>query len=239
MVLNADLVICDSAAIKKYIDTTYNKGRRLPRTTFIAYGADTAKSPLKDTDKKYTNFLKKHKLTAGNYYLVVGRFVPENNYETIIREFTKSDTKKPLVIITDVTENRFYKRLLAATNFDKDPRIKFVGTVYDRDLLKKLREKSFAYFHGHSVGGTNPSLLEALASTDLNLLYDCQFNREVARKGALYFGKQEGDLALIISAAENLTKSEIKSLTKLAKSRVKSAYYWPDIIKRYEHEFEK
>ena len=88
---------------------------------------------------------------------MVGRFVPENNYETMIREFIKSKSKKDFVLITNVEQNKFYDQLLQDTGFDKDPRVKFVGTVYDQELLKYIRENAFAYFHGHEVGG--PTLL--------------------------------------------------------------------------------
>ncbi|MTV85693.1 glycosyl transferase, partial [Streptococcus pneumoniae] len=86
------------------------------------------------------------------------------------------------------------------TGFDKDLRVKFVGTVYDQELLKYIRENAFAYFHGHEVGGTNPSLLEALASTKLNLLLDVGFNREVGEDGAIYWKKDE--LAHVIEEVE-------------------------------------
>ena len=70
-----------------------------------------------------------------------------------------------------------------------DKRIKFVDTVYDKQLLKKIRENAYGYFHGHEVGGTNPSLLEALASTKINLLLNVEFNKEVAKDGALYWNR--------------------------------------------------
>ena len=74
-----------------------------------------------------------------------------------------SDTTKDFVIVTNVEHNKFYDELKKKTGFDKDSRIKFVGTVYNQELLKKIREEAFAYFHGHEVGGTNPSLLEVIA----------------------------------------------------------------------------
>ncbi|MCY7144414.1 glycosyl transferase, partial [Streptococcus gordonii] len=94
-----------------------------------------------------------------------GRFVPENNYETIIREFMSSDTKRDLVIICNHEGNSYFNELREKTAFDQDERIKFVGTVYDQELLKYIRNHAFAYLHGHEVGGTNPGLLEALAQT--------------------------------------------------------------------------
>jgi rhamnosyltransferase len=192
MVKHADLLVCDSKNIEKYIQTEYRKYH--PNTTFIAYGADMSRSVLADDDEKLRHWYREKELKENEYYLVVGRFVPENNYETMIREFIKSDTKKDFAIITNVEKNKFYEKLRKTTGFDKDGRIKFVGTVYDQELLKKIRENAFAYFHGHEVGGTNPSLIEALSSTNLNLLLDVGFNREVGEDGALYFGKEQGEL---------------------------------------------
>ena len=90
----------------------------------------------------------------------------------MIQEFMKSSTRKKLVIITNVSHNKFYQRLKKETHFEKDSRIKFVGTVYDQELLYLIRKNAFAYIHGHEVGGTNPSLLESLATTEINLLLD-------------------------------------------------------------------
>ncbi|MBR5621154.1 DUF1972 domain-containing protein [Candidatus Saccharibacteria bacterium] len=234
MVENADLLICDSKNIEKYIRSEYKKYS--PKTIFIPYGADTTRSKLKDNDKKLTDWYKKFGIAKKEYYLVLGRFVPENNYETIIREFMKSDTKNDLVLVTNAEKNKFYKKLLKDTGFDKDPRIKFVGTVYDKELVKKIRENCFAYIHGHSVGGTNPSLLEALASTDINILYDCGFNREVAEDGAWYFGEEEGTLVEVISKADSVSSNNVCELMKNARDRI-NIYKWDLIVNEYEDLF--
>lgn len=232
MVKNADLLICDSKNIEKYIKTEYKKYS--PKTTFIPYGADTTRSKLKDDSKELTDWYKKYGISKSEYYLVLGRFVPENNYETIIREFMESNTKKNLVLVTNVEKNKFYKKLLRETGFDKDARIKFVGTVYDKELVKKIRENSFAYIHGHSVGGTNPSLLEALASTDRNILFDCGFNREVAEDGAWYFGLSDGSLAKLILEIEGLNTSSIEKVKKAARKRIEEEYEWGKVVGEYE-----
>lgn len=188
MVKHADLLICDSKNIEKYIHESYFKYN--PKTTFIAYGAEMRKSMLKDNDPKLLNWYEEKELSKGAYYLVVGRFVPENNFETIIREFMKSESQKDLGIIT-TTDEAFLKNLEAKLHFSSDKRIKFLGTVYDKELLMKIRENAYGYFHGHEVGGTNPSLLEALGSTELNLVLNVGFNREVCEDAALYWTKRE------------------------------------------------
>lgn len=234
MVKHADLLICDSINIEKYIKETYKKYN--PNTTFIAYGAETRKSTLKDDDKKLLNWYKEKSLKANEYYLVVGRFVPENNYETMIKEFMKSDSKKDFAIITNVND-KFLNELENKLHYSKDPRIKFVGTVYDKELIMKIRENAYAYFHGHEVGGTNPSLLEALGSTKLNLLLDVGFNKEVAEEAALYWNKENGNLASLINRVDNLSKDEINELGKKAKNRIEEAYSWKYITDKYKKAF--
>ena len=238
MVKHADLLICDSVNIERYIKETYSKYN--PDTTFIAYGADTAKSVLSDNSTKLKNWYRKFDIKKKKYYLIVGRFVPENNYETVIREFMKSNSDKDLVIVTNVEKNKFYDKLKETTNFENDKRIKFVGTVYDKDLIKKIRENAYGYFHGHEVGGTNPSLLEALASTDLNLLLDVGFNKEVGgADGAIYWNKESNNLSENINIADSLDKKEIERLSKMAKERINREYSWDKIVKEYEKVFMK
>ncbi len=230
MVKHADLLVCDSKNIEKYIRESYAKYN--PQTTFIAYGAEIRRSRLADNDEKFTNWLGEKGLKPKEYYLVVGRFVPENNYETMIREFMLSKTPKNFALITNVNES-FLEELKKKTGFDKDPRIKFVGTVYDQELLMKIREQAYGYFHGHEVGGTNPSLLEALASSDLNLLLDVGFNREVGEDTAIYWNKEKGNLAATIERADMLPADEIKALANASTGRIANAYSWAFISSEY------
>lgn len=232
MVKHADLLVCDSKNIEKYIQEDYKQYN--PKTTFIAYGADMEKSKLGDNDPKLINWYEEKDVKAKEYYLVVGRFVPENNYETMITEFMKSNTKKDFVLITNVEQNKFYEQLKQKTGFDKDSRIKFVGTVYDQELLKKIRENAYAYFHGHEVGGTNPSLLEALASTDLNLLLDVGFNREVAEDTAIYWTKESDNLAKCIDNVDNMDSIMINKMGTISEERILNEYSWRYIIEKYE-----
>lgn len=235
MVKWSDLVICDSVTIEKYIHECYDGkgiGGKNPATTFIAYGAETRKSKLTDDDPKLMDWYKSKGLEAHEYYLVVGRFVPENNYETMIREYMRSKSKRDFAIITNVNQ-KFFEELESKLHFTADKRIKFVGTVYDQELLMKIRENAYGYFHGHEVGGTNPSLLEALGSTNLNLLLDVGFNREVAEDAALYWTKADGSLAGLIDRADEKHVRELEVLGEKAKKRIKNAYSWSFICDRY------
>ena len=233
MVKHADLLVCDSKNIEQYIQEDYKQYQ--PKTTYIAYGTDTAPSNLKAEDTKVRNWYQEKGINENGYYLVVGRFVPENNYETMIREFIKSKSKKDFVLITNVEQNKFYDQLLQDTGFDKDPRVKFVGTVYDQELLKYIRENAFAYFHGHEVGGTNPSLLEALASTKLNLLLDVGFNREVGEQSAIYWKKDE--LSQVIEKVEQFDAKMIDELDRQSNQRIADAFTWEKIVTDYEKLF--
>lgn len=162
--------------------------------------------------------------------------MPENNFETIIREFMKSDSGKDLAIIT-TSDEAFLADLENKLHFKNDKRIKFVGTVYDSELLKKIRENAYAYIHGHEVGGTNPSLLEALGSTNLNLLLNVGFNHEVGEDAALYWTKKEGDLSRLIHKSDEMTESQIAVLGQKAKDRISAFYSWSQIVEKYESLF--
>ena len=237
MIKYSDLVVCDNKKIEEYIQKQY--GRFTPKTVFIAYGTDTTPSFLTSENSKVREWFELHHLQEGNYYLVVGRFVPENNFETMIREFLNATSKRQLVVITNVKKNKFYGSLLKKTNFDQDARINFVGTVYDQPLLRYIRVNAYGYLHGHEVGGTNPSLLEALSTTPLNLLIDVGFNKSVAGNAALYWSKKSGSLASAINKAESLSSTNVDKHRDDARSIIAREYTWPIIVHKYERLFNK
>lgn len=230
MVKHTDLLICDSVNIEKYIKKEYSQYS--PKTTYIAYGADVTPSVLADDDPKFVSWLDEHGLEKNGYYMCCGRFVPENSFEIMIREFMESKSKRDFVIITTKNDG-LLKELDNKLRFRKDKRIKFVGTVYDCELLKKIRENAYGNFHGHTVGGTNPSLLEALGSTELNLLIDVEFNREVAEDGALYWSRDEGGLSKLIDEADAMDEKMISEYGLKAKERIKNAFSWEYIADEY------
>lgn len=231
MVKYADLLVCDSTIIEKYIRMEYERYR--PKTVNIAYGADVKTSVLDDDDPKFMEWMKIHQLRADEYYMCCGRLVPENSFETMIREYMASHSKRDFVIIA--TENeKFTSALDARLGWRRDKRIKFTGTVYDRELLKKIRECAYGNIHGHTVGGTNPSLLEALGSTKLNLLIDVGFNREVAKDSALYWKPESGNLSRLIDQADAMEAEERERLGRKAKERIQTAYSWELIGDEYK-----
>ena len=231
MTRHADLVISDNPGIESYIKEAYPWSK----TTYIAYGTDLSPTSLNSQDNKVREFYQKWQTQEKNYYLILGRFVPENNYETAIREFMASSTKRDLVIICNQEGNPYFEELRARTGFDQDPRVKFVGTVYDQDLLKYIRKEAFAYIHGHEVGGTNPGLLEALAHTDLNLVLGVSFNQTVAKDTAHYWTKETGNLAHLINQLDPL--EDVSEWGQRAKANMKQNFTWEKIVGEYEELF--
>ncbi len=246
MVKEADLLVCDSKEMERYIQTEYASVS--PQTCYLSYGADlpgdrTGHSGNDGLPEKsaslYADWLASHNLEEGAYALVVGRFVPENNYETMIREYLTSSVSIPLVLICNVEKNKLYENLQQTFSIESNPRICFAGTVYDTALLTEIRKGAAVYLHGHEVGGTNPSLLEALASTDVNLLLDVPFNREVGEEAALYWTKEEGSLAKQLAFAVKLSLPQKKAFGCRAKNRIRDAYTWDQIVDGYEALFLK
>ena len=231
MTRHADLVISDNPGIEYYIKEAYPWSK----TTYIAYGTDLSPTSLNSQDNKVREFYHKWQTQEKNYYLILGRFVPENNYETAIREFMASSTKRDLVIICNQEGNPYFEELRVRTGFDQDPRVKFVGTVYDQDLLKYIRKEAFAYIHGHEVGGTNPGLLEALAQTDLNLVLGVSFNQTVAKDSAQYWTKETGNLAHLINQVDPL--EDVSEWGQRAKANMKQNFTWEKIVGEYEELF--
>ena len=231
MTRHADLVISDNPGIESYIKEAYPWSQ----TTYIAYGTDLSPTSLTSQDWKVRELYQKWQTQEKNYYLILGRFVPENNYETAICEFMASSSKRDLVIICNNEGNPYFEELRTWTGFDQDPRVKFVGTVYDQDLLKYIRKEAFAYIHGHEVGGTNPGLLEALAQTDLNLVLGVSFNQTVAKDTAHYWTKETGNLAHLINHVDSL--EDVSEWGQRAKANMKQNFTWEKIVGEYEELF--
>ncbi|OFI48723.1 glycosyl transferase [Floricoccus tropicus] len=226
MVEKADLIIADNQGIDDYLKEEYKPFM----SQVIAYGTD-----ISDQNKIATPWYREKDVVPDEYYLVVGRFVPENNYEVIIKSFMESTTTKDLVIITNYEQNNFYEELKQRTNFEQDERIKFVGTVYNKELLKNIRKNAHAYIHGHEVGGTNPGLLEALWSTELSLVLDVSFNRNVAQDSVLYWEKNK--LTDLIHRADEISKYEKKAYGRKSCDIIIKNYTWEKIVSQYEELF--
>ena len=227
MLNSCDIIVCDSIGIKEYIDNKYSKLKN--KTTYIAYGSNILN--LKNIDEN--KVLKKYNLKSNEYLLMVGRMVPENNYNMVIKGFMNSIINKDLVIISNIEDSPYYEKLINSTNCLKDRRIHFINGVYDKYNLAIIRKNAFAYIHGHSVGGTNPSLIEALCYTDLNILYNVCFNKYVGQESCLYFNDEKA-LEKIIN---NINKYDRNDLGKKCKKIVRDNFTWEIIVSKYKKIF--
>ena len=212
---HADALIADSRGIQDYLQQVYQKP-----SVFIPYGATIFSSPEATS-------LKTLQLKPFTYSLLVARMEPENNIETIIRAYLNSKEQAPLIIVGAIT-NSYGKYLFRKYG---QHLIRFIGPVYDQPLLNNLRYHSSFYFHGHSVGGTNPSLLEAMACNCTIIAHDNIFNRAVLGDDADYFSNEE-DLASLIRKTKD---PELLSYRKqVNRQKIQNEYNWNKIIDDYE-----
>jgi glycosyltransferase involved in cell wall biosynthesis len=215
----ANRIIADAEAIATSLIERHGKIRAC---SVIAYGCDVTDKPPAD-DK-----LSEWELRPGSYYLVVCRLEPENHVLEILEAFKESDSKRQLIVVGNHFVATDYVTKLRTV---QDPRIRMIGTVFDQDKLTSLRYHSFAYIHGHSVGGTNPSLLEAMGCMNLIFAHDNVFNRETLASAG-YFFSNVSELTLAIERSER-DESDLTPLREAAFLRARANYSWPDIIANY------
>lgn len=214
VVKKSDHLICDSLAIKKYTDSAYTKN-----SVYISYGATLFKNPNEE-------IIRGLGLKPFEYYLVISRFQPDNNIETIIKGHKNSSSKHPLFIVGKLN-NRFAQKMKLKYASE---RVRFVGGIYDQHILNNLRYYSNAYFHGHSAGGTNPSLLEAMAASAFICAHNNPFNREVLNNNAFYF-RNSNEVKKFIHAESdaNLRKIWLGNNSQ----KIQSSYSIQKIVAQY------
>ncbi len=210
--------VADSIPIKEYLSEKYKID-----ADYISYGAEI---PGK-TDE---TLLDKFQVTKGNYYLLIARMEPENHIETILDGLFKSGSKQKILVIGN-TQNVYGKRMVE--KFNDQQRILFAGAVYDTDILHALRAYCSLYFHGHSVGGTNPSLLEAMACGALICAHDNGFNRAVLQEDAFYFYADDD----VTEVVNTLDAKDIQHMTDRNLQKIREHHHWEKIIKSYEQLF--
>lgn len=226
----ADKIIADSRGIKKYYDKKYPG-----KTEFIAYGANPIPN-IEWNEEHLPESLKEELSLDPSYWLVVARLEPENNIHTIIEGYIKSDTKKPLVIIGNFLSAEYESSINdLVESAGEDKNIIFTGGIYNQTSLNMLRQNSFAYIHGHSVGGTNPSLIEAMSMENVLLAHYNQFNKEVCDDSALYF--KDSDELMDIMDQVNSNPENYMDLKSKALARVKQEYSWEKILSEYNEVF--
>ena len=171
-VKSSDFLIADSLGIQKYLKEKYNK-----ESSYIAYGAAPFLNPNEE-------LLLPYNLDSNAYDLLIARFEPENNIEMILEGVAASQNDRPIVVVGN-SNNSFGNYL--KQKFKNNPKIRFIGGVYNKEHLDNLRFFSSLYFHGHSVGGTNPSLIEAMAAKALLVAHKNEFNQAILKENAFYF----------------------------------------------------
>jgi glycosyltransferase involved in cell wall biosynthesis len=215
----ANRLIADAESIATSLSNRHGKIRNC---TVIRYGCEVIDSPPAGAP------LAEWKLAPGSYYLVVCRLEPENHVMEILQAFQRSSSKREMIVIGNHLAGTSYVQALREL---KDARIRMIGTVYDQGKLTSLRYHSFAYMHGHSVGGTNPSLLEAMGCGNLVFAHDNPFNRETLGSCGYFFAEVE-ELTLAIQSAEE-SEGELAQRREASKNRARADYSWADIVSQY------
>ncbi len=217
-----DRVIADAEAIHLHLQSRHGS---MPACTVIPYGSPVVASP------PAADILNEWQLMPNRYYLIVCRLEPENSLREIITGYLKSASVMPLIIVGNAAATtRFVRNLRSLGN----SRVRFIGTVFEPAKLTALRFHAFAYFHGHTVGGTNPSLLEALGCGNVILAHDNVFNREVAGDAAFYF-RTVHEIPDLIGKIEGLSGIERQDVRREAQDRILREYTWEHVVDRYEH----
>jgi len=217
-VRSSDLLVADSPQIMEYFQANYNITSR-----FIPYGAEILEKPDETVPEHFN-------LKPDSYYLAISRIQPDNNTEVIIKGFLESGSLLPLLLIGSI--NHRYGKYLQSKY--KSENIRFIGGIFDVNLLNQLRYFSRLYFHGHSSGGTNPSLLEAMASKALICAHDNRFNRLILGSDAFYFnsGHQIADII-----RNNPGKIEHSNFARNNVEKIKDTYQWDLITDSYIEAF--
>ncbi len=216
----ATRVIYDNSALAEEIE---GRRHKVKSSSVLEYGAPLLREQTSSAR------LAELGVTSGEYYLVVCRFEPENHVIEIARAYAASGLERPLILVANKDIGTSYA---AETLLHDSELVRFVGTVYDQDLLLPLRQHCRAYIHGHSVGGTNPSLLEAMGCGNYILSHDNPFNR-VTLADAAQFWSSEAELAERLVECEAKSEEDLQSKRQAVLERVADRYTWDKIADRY------
>lgn len=208
--------VADSRVIKSYLADKYNIS-----SEYIPYGADV----YSDQEREQYDF---NEALKEDYFLLMARMEPENNIETILDGFNRSNSNRKFKVLGD-TGNRFGKYI--TNKFNNDERIEFKGAIFDTPKVRSLQNNSYLYFHGHSVGGTNPSLLEAMASEALIAAHNNPFNKSVLSTDAFYFSNA-GEVQELVETVQRQDPEKSMVMNNLHK--IQGQFNWETVIDQYE-----
>jgi glycosyltransferase involved in cell wall biosynthesis len=218
-VRSSDALIADARGIADYYDHEFG----VP-TELLTYGTKVLTSVGHDA-------LSAIDLQPGAYHLVVARFEPENHVDVIVEGYTRSAAKLPLVVVGSAPYAAAYTDKIAAVAA-KDPRIRLLGGVWDQKLLDQLYANACSYLHGHSVGGTNPSLLRSMGAGTAVLAWDVVFNREVLGSDGRFFS-DDSTAGRLIEDIEQGDQADV--LGKRLQERAALTYNWDAVAEGYGH----
>ena len=212
-------IITDAEAMRQVYLNTFNKD-----STVIAYGANIRHS-------KNPGLINQFGLTPNEYFLIVGRLIPDNNSDLILEGFKKANSNKKLVIVGDVPYQDTYAQKMKAQASDQ---ILFLGYVTDSEVLAELYHQSYAYLHGHEYGGTNPTMLKAMGYGCAILALDTVFNREMLENGQFgwFFQKTSDSVALYLQQAEHNPQA-VQTLKEKARDGITQKYNWDEVTRAY------
>lgn len=214
-VKSSDFLISDSIGVQNYLLKEYNAD-----SEYIAYGAELFYNPNSE-------ILKAYNVDEGDYNMLVARFEPENNLEVILDGVAMAKIKTPFLVVGKHDVNKFGAYL--KNKFKDVNHIRFTGGIYNLEHLNNLRYHSRLYFHGHSVGGTNPSLLEAMASKVLMIAHNNEFTKSILGKDAFYFDDKYDIKTLIDTINKNDHTDRIENNFK----KIEEKFQWELINKKY------
>lgn len=212
----SDHLIADSTAVKTYLDNKYQL-----ESSYIPYGAEIPE----DVSEAH---LKPYSLNSDQYYMLMARMEPENNIDMILEGFCQTRVPEKFVVVGN-TNNAFGKKMVE--KYRHHERIIFTGAIFELPVINALRKFSRLYFHGHSVGGTNPSLLEAMAAGAFVAAHDNEFNRAVLQQDAFYFDNAAGVSDLIETAME---RAAMEQKIEANLEKIRTQFNWPAVVDAYE-----
>lgn len=226
-VKNGTAVIADAQGIADHVEREYGR-----KCVVIAYGADVIYPE--------SNRLTEIGVLSRDYHLIVARLEPENHVLEAVHAYRVSEENRPLVVVGSTPYSQWYAdKVHEAANGSLA--VKFTGPIYDRELLDQLYGNARSYIHGHSVGGTNPSLLRAMGAGAPVLAFDCEFNREVTA-GNAFFWSTADELSVIfdeIATGEDeftheSMDAEMRVFADACRIRIAEHYQWDQITDQYE-----
>ena len=215
-----DEVIADAQAIGDHVRAAYGR-----TCTVIPYGADVI-DPGSDR-------LAELDVIRRDYHLIVARLEPENHVLEAVHGYTISEETRPLLVVGSAPYSQWYVDRVHAVAAESNS-VRMVGAIYDRELLDQLYANARSYIHGHSVGGTNPSLLRAMGAGAPVLAFDCEFNREVTANRAFFWSDADSLATVLDEIAEGEAEEQLAEFSQAGRQRIAEQYRWDAVADDYE-----